>query len=131
MGRIGYPETMYKKLQEIVIKYNPRKIIDFGTWQGTTAKAMAKVCNGHIITYDFGKIDERTEGKITYKYGDFYEWIERDPVEEFDLLYVDVHNTGRVLNLIHKHLKDRVKSGIPILFEGGIPDRDGNIPESE
>lgn len=46
------------------------------------------------------------------------------------MLYVDIHNTGKVLKLIRKHLGDRIDAGIPILFEGGTFDRDGNKPEA-
>ncbi len=56
-----------------------------------------------------------TSSRVTVGWMDFYEWLKKP--EPYDLLYVDVHNHGKVLEKI-SHLK-----GV-VLFEGGSSERD-------
>ena len=53
---------------------------------------------------------------------DFNEWIQNP--EEFDLMHVDVANTGDVIKNLYNATKDQIEKGSIILFEGGSEDRD-------
>ncbi|MHC4745658.1 MAG: class I SAM-dependent methyltransferase [Planctomycetota bacterium] len=142
-------ESLYKNsrmgdaMYNAVLKYTPRKIVEFGVYHGYStvhmAKALQKLGSGNVVSYDlWDKYPYRHTSMaaaqanverfgvsdiVELREGDFYEWI-RDP-DEFDLLYVDISNTGDVIELTYDTFKERVDSGeAVIVFEGGTKERD-------
>jgi hypothetical protein len=124
-------------LYDLVLDLRPKKIIEFGVLGGysTVAMAMAldKLGRGTIHAYDLWEkyphkhstMKETAENIRAYglekyvqlHYGDY----KTLPVEDFDLMHLDVSNTGEIL-------RDMVLKWSPfggrIVFEGGTPERD-------
>ena len=118
-----------------VMKHRPKVIIEFGVRQGYSAICMAQALRdlgeGHIYSYDnlaegggiqLVRIKHYIEtydvGKwLTFEVKDFYDWM-KNPTP-FDLLHVDVDNTGDTIKLLKKTFPKK-----HIIFEGGIPSRD-------
>ena len=133
LGRIYY---------DIVLKYKPKKIVELGTFYGysTVAMAMAldELTSGKIVSYDLyeeypyrhptftqTKRNIETSGVAQYielRKKDFYAWI-KDP-EAFDLLYVDVSNTGEIIEKMYAAVRPQIQNGSIVIFEGGSPKRD-------
>jgi predicted O-methyltransferase YrrM len=131
-----------KTLYDLVLKLEPKKIVEIGCLHGysTVAMAMAldEIGSGHLHVYDLfedyqykhGTMDE-VQGNVE-KYGvseyvtltkkDFNEWIQRP--EDFDLLHVDISNNGDVIELLYEAVKDQVEQGKTVVFEGGSQERD-------
>lgn len=126
-----------KTLYDTVIKYKPKKIIDFGILYGYSTVCLAQGVRdngfGEIIAYDlfedyqyknavknvvlnnlkFYNLDQY----VSLVKKDFNTWL--DSKEEFDLLHLDVSNTGDTITKIYKAYPDSL-----ILFEGGTKERD-------
>ena len=128
-------------LYRFVASVKPKKIVEFGPGRGFTTVTMAKALSdynidGHIKSYDMW-VDEywgdSSTTQNTYKeWGvtdyitldriDFFEWV-KEP-EEFDFLYFDVDNTGEKLEILYNGVKDQIKNGSVVFFEGGSKERD-------
>jgi predicted O-methyltransferase YrrM len=126
-----------KTLYDSVIKYKPKKIIDFGILYGYSTICLAQGVRdngfGEIIAYDlfedyqyknaikdvvlnnlqFHNLDQY----VSLIKKDFDTWLESE--EEFDLLHLDISNTGDTITKIHKAYPNSL-----ILFEGGTKERD-------
>lgn len=131
-------ETLY----ELVLKYRPKKIVEFGTLHGYSTIAMAMALDelgkGHIYAYDLfddyefkhttiketqGNIDRYNMGSyITLIKKNYKEWLSSP--EDFDLLHIDVSNKGDTIELVYGALKDRIENGAIVVFEGGSEERD-------
>jgi predicted O-methyltransferase YrrM len=131
-----------KSLYNTVLKYKPKKIIDFGVLEGYSTIAMAQAVKdlekGSVVGYDlFEDYPYRhstlkktqknikkhgVDDVVTLKRQDFYEWIEEP--EEFNLLHLDISNDGEIVELAHRKLKRSIDSGAVFLFEGGTKERD-------
>ena len=131
-----------KTLYDVVLKYKPKKIIEFGPLNGYTTVAMAmaldelKTCK--IISYDLFEDYQYKHSTIknTQKnidsYGlsryvklkkkDFNEWL-KNP-EDFDLLYIDLSNTGEIIEKFYGAVKNQIDNGSIVVFEGGSEERD-------
>tara|TARA_R110000744_G_scaffold152651_2_gene266802 strand:+ start:207 stop:770 length:564 start_codon:yes stop_codon:yes gene_type:complete len=131
-------------LYEITKHLNPKKIVEFGPGVGFTTTTMAlaikdlgsdSLINSYDIWMDkyWGK--KKTSQKFFDDWGvgnqivlnhlDFYDWIELPKEQrEFDLLYFDINNTGEKLLELHENVKDQIKNGSVVLFEGGSVVRD-------
>jgi predicted O-methyltransferase YrrM len=131
------PNDIGETLYELVLELKPRKIIEFGTLHGYSAIAMAMACDengfGEIDTYDlWSKYPYKKANKsdseanianygltryVNCNVGDITHWHP----EPFDLMHIDVSNTGATI----KDAFDRFKDfGGIILFEGGSQERD-------
>tara|TARA_Y100000593_G_scaffold81934_1_gene153582 strand:- start:412 stop:1116 length:705 start_codon:yes stop_codon:yes gene_type:complete len=138
-----------KILYDEVIENQPDVIIEFGTGDGFTSLCMAcalkKNEKGKIYSYDLfdsnssrlvdltkqymhigGEVQRLGLTKyIEFGFKDFYKWIDTaDVTESFDMLYVDVGNTGTVVTLLKEKLKKNFERGATVLFEGGGTQRD-------
>lgn len=133
-----------KTLYDVVIKLKPKKIIEFGTLNGYSAIAMGMALKdlgeGHIICYDlWDKYPyKHTTMKNTIdnieKYGlsqyiscyeqDYYEWLNRSEIEQFDLLHLDISNDGSTIEKTYSKLENQIKNGVKVIFEGGSVERD-------
>lgn len=130
-------------LYEFVLEKKPYKIVEFGTLNGYSAIAMAMALHelgrGKLISYDLWDKYPYKHGSFNtvksyiYSYGlqDFIKlrrkdlniWLNRP--ERFDLLHIDISNTGDIINLVYQKLHTKVKKGASVLFEGGSGERDG------
>ena len=107
----------------------PKKVIEFGNGLGFTTAIIASALEGYgcLTSYDrslnprkFLRLwwNTRHCANVTLRWGDLNKWL-LDP-EPFDLLYVDVNNTGDTI---------RKLCGLPgvVLFEGGSLARDEHM----
>ncbi len=141
-------ESSYKKnnlgktIYEIVIKYRPKKIIDFGVLNGYSTICMAKALNklkrGKIYAYDlwdkypYKHTTIEVAKKNIEKYDlldyvilgqkDFFEWIKSPSY--FDLLHIDISNDGKIIEYAYNKLLNFIEKGSIIIFEGGTKERD-------
>lgn len=142
-----YAEYNYgKTLTEIVCKYKPNRIYEFGTGTGFTALYLALGCYinkyGTVITHDI--FDTSSTGQFTtfqqntfldniQKFTelspliqsnilDYNEWLDSNDTN-FDLIYFDINNNGDKILDIYKKLNITENSGKILLCEGGHPNR--------
>lgn len=135
-----------RTLYDLVLRYKPKKIVEWGVLYGYSTVAMAMALDelggGHITGYDlFEKYPykhstmEKTQANIdgyglskyvTLKRGDFGEWI-KNP-EPFDLLHVDISNKGDTIAELYEATKDQIVAGATVIFEGGAPGERDKIP---
>jgi predicted O-methyltransferase YrrM len=126
-----------RTLYDLVLEKKPKKIVEWGVLYGYSTVAMAMALDelgeGHITGYDLfedyafkhstleqtqANIDRYGVSKyVTLAKGDFKEWI-KNP-EPFDLLHVDISNHGDTVTQLYEGIKDRVKAGAIVIFEGG------------
>jgi predicted O-methyltransferase YrrM len=131
-----------KIIYDVVLTHKPLKIIEFGCYKGysTTAMAMAlkQLGRGKIMCYDLWDSYQYTHTTlndtinnikpydvldfIEFKRMDLYEWLQRP--EQFDLLHIDIGNTGDIIKKLYDATKSQIDNGSVILFEGGSIDRD-------
>jgi len=141
-------ESSYKKnnigntIYDVVLKYKPFKIIDFGVLYGYSticmAKALKKLGRGKIYGYDLWdkyKYKHTSKRKtqqnldkfnvsdiVKLREKDFYKWLKSR--ENFDLLHIDISNDGDIIEEAYKRLKSFIKKGSIVIFEGGTKERD-------
>jgi predicted O-methyltransferase YrrM len=126
-------ETIYNTVRDL----KPKKIIDFGLLYGYSTVCLAQAIRdngfGKIIGYDlFENYKYKNSVKSIVEYNlqyynlnkyvtlvkkDLNKWLEKN--EDFDLLHLDVSNTGDIIEKIY--LKYPNKN---IIFEGGTLERD-------
>lgn len=127
-----------KSLYDQVIFEKPEKIIDFGVLEGYSTIAMAMACRengkGKVKVYDMFEDYEFNHSqfdrliKNIKDYGlvewvdiekmNFFDWV-KNP-EYFDLIHIDISNTGDILDIIWDNLRGKGT----VLFEGGSEQRD-------
>ena len=126
LGRIIY---------DTVVRLRPTKVIEFGTLKGYSAVAIAMALrdnnHGHLFVYDIWEKYPFKHGDQTVclnnlrKYGlsdratldrvNFWEWIKKPG--DFDLLHIDISNTGHIVETVFEALKGHIGRGSVILFE--------------
>lgn len=126
-----------KTIYETVIKYKPKKIIDFGVLYGYSTVCLAQGVRdngfGEIIAYDLFEDYKYKKGNkdvvlnnlklynlekyVTIIKKDFNDWLNEK--EKFDLLHLDISNTGDIIQSIYNHYPNSL-----IMFEGGSEERD-------
>lgn len=133
LGKIIYETTLQKR---------PLKVIEFGCYKGYStvclAMALKSLGQGKVKCYDLWdkyqynhtSMDDTIENIKTYGLSDYVDFIQMDfndwlkNPEEFDLMHIDVANTGDVIKRLYDATKDQIKNGSIILFEGGSIERD-------
>jgi len=134
-------KAMGQILYDAVIKSNAKIIIDIGLFDGysTVCLALAAQKTGGIVyAYDLFDDYEYARAKIDIvnknlkKYSvdnivhvkklSFNDWIERK--EKFDILHVDISNTGETIEKLYKEFKEYLPLKRRIFFEGGSKERD-------
>ena len=128
-------------LYDFIVTLKPKKIVEFGPGRGYTTITMAKALHennidGHIESYDMW-VDEYWGNKqatlaeydawsvgdyITLTENNFFDWV-KSP-EKFDFMYFDIDNTGEKLEMLYDGVKDQIKDGSVVFFEGGSKERD-------
>ena len=131
-----------KSLYDLVIQHKPLKIIDFGVLYGYSTVCLAQAVHdngfGEIIAYDLFEDYEYKNGVkdvvkhnldfykckhlVKLEQNDFYKWL--DNPTPFDLLHVDISNTGDILIDIKNKLGKFIDAGSIVVFEGGGETRD-------
>jgi len=131
-----------RTLYDFVLENRPKKIVEIGVLYGysTVALAMAldELGEGHINAYDLfedyqfkhSTLEEvhrnleryRVDSYVTLVKKDLNEWLAAP--EDFDLLHVDISNTGDTIDTLYQALKDKINRGATVLFEGGSVERD-------
>ncbi len=129
LGKTLYDYVIYEK-QEVVI--------DFGVLDGYSTICLAMACKengkGKVKVYDifddyeFNHARLKTLVNNIKDYGlldwieieerNFFDWV-KNP-EQFDLLHLDISNTGDILDIVWDNLRDKGT----VLFEGGSQQRD-------
>lgn len=129
-------------LYETVLSFSPQKIVEFGTLFGYSAicmgLALRTIGRGSLVCFDLWddypykkskkeEVQQRIkklglEDYITLEKGDVFsgDWSDLD----FDFCHVDVSNDGEKISKIYKTFEKKIKRGVPIIFEGGTPERD-------
>jgi predicted O-methyltransferase YrrM len=131
-----------KTIYDLVLELKPKNVVEFGCLYGysTVAIGMAlkHLGEGKLISYDlFEKYPYKYSPKsITQqnleKYGvedyvelkemDYNQWL-NNPTE-FDLLHLDISNTGDTILNTSQLLNTQIQNGSVVLFEGGSIERD-------
>tara|TARA_R110000751_G_scaffold262894_1_gene362223 strand:+ start:144 stop:737 length:594 start_codon:yes stop_codon:yes gene_type:complete len=139
----SYKETqMGKVLYNAVLESGAKKIIDFGILNGYSTVCMAqaaKQTNGMVYAYDLFDDYEHNRAKLEIvernlvKYNvsnfvkiqkkSFDEWVV-DIKEDFDILHVDVSNTGETIEKLYRTLFQKKEKQFRVFFEGGSANRD-------
>ena len=134
--------AMGKVLYDAIVETNAKKIVDFGILNGYSTVCMAlaaRETGGKVYAYDlFEEYEYNGSSKDTvmrnlekHNVSDivvlekrcFNEWL--DNQEYFDILHVDVSNTGDTIELLHQSLSSRgEKVDGRVFFEGGSTERD-------
>jgi len=127
-----------RTLYEFVIYEKPEVVIDFGVLNGYSTIALALGCKangkGKVKVYDLFEDYEYNHAKLLTlvknlkEYGlldwveieekNFFDWV-KNP-EHFDLIHIDLSNTGDIVDIINDNLKGKGT----VLFEGGSEQRD-------
>jgi len=141
-------ESSYKKndlgktLYDLVIKYKPFNLIEFGSLYGYSTIAMAMALKdlgrGKIIScdiwdkyqYKHTTLDVAKQNIQNYNLSeyvefrdlDFWNWLESPT--EFDFLHLDISNTGEVIFNTYNKLIPFIQKGSVLAFEGGSVQRD-------
>jgi hypothetical protein len=131
-----------KTIYDIVLEYKPIKIVEIGVLDAYSTICMAQAIRdlnngGLVYAYDlFGHYDynsstmkqvvnnaadHRVVQYVTVKMMGLEDWLKTP--EEFDLMHLDVSNTGDIIELVYKTVAEWKNTG-PILFEGGTEERD-------
>lgn len=129
-------------LYESILKFSPKNVIEFGTLNGYSAVCMglALKCLGHgkLTCYDLWDKYPFSHTKIEdvkfivdkYCLSDIVNLEVGNLLEDdwrninFDFCHIDISNDGDKLEKISQIFIDKIKKGIPILFEGGTKERD-------
>lgn len=127
-----------KTLYDYVLYEKPEVVIDFGVLNGYSTICLALGCKengkGKVRVYDlFDKYEHNHSKKdvlikniaeyglsdwVEIKEVNFFDWI-KNP-EHFDLIHIDISNTGDILDIINDNLNGKGT----VLFEGGSEERD-------
>ena len=136
-------ESSYQKndlgftIYSVVRMLKPKVVVDFGILSGYSTICIAQAIRdngeGKVLAYDiFDEYEYKSSDldileKNLIKYNvkdyvqihnqDFYKWVDNPP--EFDLLHLDISNTGSIIQLAYDKLPNK-----HIIFEGGSEERD-------
>jgi len=137
-----YQNDLGKTLYEWVLNTKPKVIIEFGCLYGYSTIAMGlalkQLGQGKIKCYDLfddykykhSTIQQTIQNVKKYSVEDYVEFIKMDynewlsNPEDFDLLHLDISNTGDIVLRTYNTLINKIKTGGVILFEGGSKERD-------
>jgi len=137
-----YDNDLGKTIYEWVLEVKPKVVVEFGCLYGysTVAIGMAlkELGQGKLKCYDLWEnyqykhstIQQTIENVKLYGVEDYIEFIQMDYYdwlsnpEDFDLMHLDISNTGDTILQTYNALKNKIKNGSVILFEGGSEERD-------
>jgi len=138
--RSKYPYEMGTFLYDHIVKKKPEVVVELGTGRGFTTLCMGVALRenrfGHLTSYDYynepdwgtdinfvqKEVDELELNEwITLENQDAYMWLLEPPFERIDMLYLDIHNDGSVIDffMANDFIKEQMENGMPLFFEGG------------
>lgn len=137
-----YQNDIGKTIYEWVLKTKPKTVIEFGCLYGYSTVAIGlalkELGQGKLKCYDLWENYKYKHSTIQQtiknvkEYGiedyvdfiqmDYYEWLSNP--EDFDVMHLDISNTGDTILQTYTALKDKINQGSIILFEGGSEERD-------
>lgn len=129
-------------LYQAVLKRLPHSVVEFGVLHGystlSIAQALRDAGRGHLVSYDlwedypYNHGDQKEvqaqlrqlnlESYVSLRKRSFFDWI-REP-EDFDLMYLDISNDGRIVRTAVAGLATQIANGSVLIFEGGSEERD-------
>ena len=134
-------KEMGRFLYYAVVESNAKKIVDIGILNGYSTVCLAlaaKKTGGMVCAYDlfedynytnsnYDVVVENLEKYSVLEYvklekKSFDDWVQENPV--FDVLHVDISNTGNVVEKLYINFKVALELGARIFFEGGSEKRD-------
>jgi len=134
-------KAMGRVLYDVVIESNAKKIIDIGILFGYSTICLAlaaKQTGGVVNSYDIfdeykyfhTELDDVQENLKKYDVEDIVnieklslnDWLDRK--EYFDILHVDISNTGDIIEKVYQQYQDSVPHKCRIFFEGGSSNGD-------
>jgi hypothetical protein len=134
-------KEMGRFLYDAVVESNAKTIVDMGILDGYSTVCLAlaaKATGGVVYAYDLFDDYEYTNSnynvvlKNLEKYSvsefvvlekkSFDDWLDEKPI--FDVLHVDISNTGDVIESLYINFKSGLEMGSRIFFEGGSKERD-------
>lgn len=134
-------KEMGRFLYDSVVESNAKTIVDMGILDGYSTVCLAlaaKATGGVVYAYDLFDDYEYTNSnynvvlKNLEKYSvsefvvlekkSFDDWLDEKPI--FDVLHVDISNTGDVIESLYINFKSGLEMGSRIFFEGGSKERD-------
>jgi predicted O-methyltransferase YrrM len=137
-----YQNDLGKTIYDWVIENKPNKVIEFGCLYGYSTIAIGLALKylgkGKLKCYDLfdnyqykhSTIQQTIENVKKYNVEDYVEFIQMDYYEwlsnpeDFDLMHLDISNTGDVILNTYNTLKNKINNGSIVLFEGGSEERD-------
>jgi predicted O-methyltransferase YrrM len=137
-----YDNDLGKTIYEWVLNVKPKVVVEFGCLYGYSTVAIGlalkELGQGKLKCYDLWEnyqykhstIQQTIENVKLYGVKDYVEFIQMDYYnwlfnpEDFDLMHLDISNTGDVISQTYNVLKDKIEKGSIILFEGGSDERD-------
>lgn len=150
----NFGAELYNKILEFkpkrVVEFGPK----FGYTTLFMATALADLGQGKLKTYDlwqdkhemykndhFTSFDKKVfekcidttlkkyptlEDYIEYDTKDYYKWLDSPFAFDFDLLYVDINNTGDTILKTYNRLKEHINNGAIVIFAGGNKVKDNH-----
>lgn len=143
-------ESSYRKnnlgrtLYDLIIRYKPYNIVEFGCLYGYSTVAMAMALRdlgrGKIISYDiWDKYQYKNSSPgvpqsniknnslleyVEFRDMNFWDWVNNPNLISFDFLHLDISNTGDIISKAYNKLKPYIQNGSLLAFEGGSHQRD-------
>ena len=129
-------------LYNFVLERRPKTIVEFGVYRGYSTVSMGMALKdlgrGELNAFDlFQEYPYRSvsrevakanveryglSGVVTLSQMNLYDWLKAP--SEFDLLFVDVSNTGDTIRDVERAVRPHLKLGASVVFEGGSRERD-------
>lgn len=124
-----------RTIYDIVIKYEPNVVLNFGIAKGYSvlaiAQALRDIGKGIVYAYDIEFIPNEIDNlshvlmcdeHICIGYHNYYEWLKHP--SKFDMLYVDINNDAETYLKTYTQFRTQIANGTPILMEGGNLERE-------
>ena len=114
----------------------PKKILEIGILDGYSLESFVKSSHAEIHAFD---IFEEFNGNhpdiellnrfkqfpnVTIQYGNFYNLHNKIGYSEYDIIHIDIANTGDTFHYVMEHYLPKLSEYGIILFEGGSIARD-------
>lgn len=134
-------KEMGRFLYDAVVESNAKTIVDMGILDGYSTVCLAlaaKATGGVVYAYDLFDDYEYTNSNynvvlknlerysvlefVVLEKKSFGDWLDEKP--NFDVLHVDISNTGDVIESLYTNFKFGLEMGARIFFEGGSKERD-------
>lgn len=137
-----YQNDLGKTIYDFILNKKPNTVVEFGCLYGYStiaiASALRDLGNGKLICfylwddykYKHSTMEEtisnikkhNLDDYVLFEKRDFNDWL--DSPTEFDVLHLDISNTGDIILKTYNKLKKQIENGSSILFEGGSVERD-------